>query len=135
MAVNSQLEAITQRIRERSQTSRQVYLERLEHEEQFARLTHLSCGNIAHGVAGCSQAEQQRFLKADARNYGIVSAYNDVLSAHEPYQHFPELIKKTFLEMGHGCQFAGGVPAMCDGVTQGQIGMELWVAGTALGHH
>jgi len=123
--VHSELTAITDRIQERSQVSREVYLSRLKKDAGFGRLTHLSCGNIAHGVAGCSKSEQQQMLKPDTKNYGIISAYNDVLSAHQPYQHFPTLLKKTFETLGATSQFAGGVPAMCDGVTQGQVGMEL----------
>lgn len=120
-----QLQAITDKIIEKSQKSRRIYLQRLAQENQFSRLTYLSCGNLAHGVAGCNKTDQQKMLTPDTKNYGIISAYNDVLSAHEPYQHFPALLKETFTKLGATSQFAAGVPAMCDGVTQGQVGMEM----------
>lgn len=123
--MHAQLQAITDKIIEKSQKSRGIYLQRLAQESQFSRLTHLSCGNLAHGVAGCGKADQQEMLTPGTKNYGIISAYNDVLSAHEPYQYFPAQLKETFKALGVTSQFAGGVPAMCDGVTQGQVGMEM----------
>jgi phosphogluconate dehydratase len=85
----------------------------------------LACGNLAHGFAACSADDKADLTGNKKDNIAIVSAYNDMLSAHEPYQHFPELIKQAAREAGGVAQFAGGVPAMCDGVTQGQPGMEL----------
>ncbi|MCL4133713.1 UNVERIFIED_CONTAM: hypothetical protein GTU68_026831, partial [Idotea baltica] len=85
----------------------------------------LACGNLAHGFAACSTDDKANLTGDKKDNIAIVSAYNDMLSAHEPYQHFPKLIKDAAREAGGVAQFAGGVPAMCDGVTQGQPGMEL----------
>ena len=85
----------------------------------------LACGNLAHGFAACTADDKADLTGNKKDNIAIVSAYNDMLSAHEPYQHFPELIKQAAREAGGVAQFAGGVPAMCDGVTQGQPGMEL----------
>ena len=85
----------------------------------------LSCGNLAHGFAACGDTDKDRLKGAQALNIGIVTAYNDMLSAHQPYERFPELIRAAARESGVVAQVAGGVPAMCDGVTQGQVGMEL----------
>jgi phosphogluconate dehydratase len=84
-----------------------------------------SCGNLAHGIAACDPADKQALARETTPNIGIVSAYNDMLSAHQPFETFPALIRRTASEAGAVAQFAGGVPAMCDGVTQGQTGMEL----------
>lgn len=88
----------------------------------------LQCANFAHGVAGCGAEDKHSLRMMNAANVAIVSAYNDMLSAHQPYQHFPEQIKQALREIGSVGQFAGGVPAMCDGVTQGEPGMELAIA-------
>ena len=88
----------------------------------------LQCANFAHGVAGCGSDDKQTLRLMNAANVAIVSAYNDMLSAHQPYLHFPEQIKQALREVGSVGQFAGGVPAMCDGVTQGEPGMELAIA-------
>jgi len=89
----------------------------------------LQCANFAHGVAGCgSSTDKQRLRLMDQANVAIVSSYNDMLSAHQPYEHYPEIIKQALREIGSIGQFAGGVPAMCDGVTQGEAGMELSLA-------
>jgi len=125
MSVHPKLQAVTDTIIDRSQTSRQAYLQRISKDFGFNRLKKMSCSSLAHGVAGCSKASQAQMLQEGHSNFGIISAYNDVLSAHEPFQHFPAIIKQTFAELGHTCQYAGGVPAMCDGVTQGEVGMEL----------
>jgi phosphogluconate dehydratase len=85
----------------------------------------LSCGNLAHGFAACSSEEKSVIKLMDAANVGIVTAYNDMLSAHQPYAEYPEQIKAAVRAVGGTAQVAGGVPAMCDGVTQGQDGMEL----------
>ena len=87
--------------------------------------SRLSCGNLAHGFAACSPGEKSVIKMMDSANVGIVTAYNDMLSAHQPYADFPELIKSAVRSTGSTAQVAGGVPAMCDGVTQGQDGMEL----------
>jgi phosphogluconate dehydratase len=85
----------------------------------------LSCGNLAHGFAVCSPAEKAALAADVVPNLGIITAYNDMLSAHQPYETFPALIREAAREVGGVAQVAGGVPAMCDGVTQGQPGMEL----------
>ena len=85
----------------------------------------LSCGNLAHACASSSEQEKSLIVKTRSANIGIVTAYNDMLSAHQPFKDYPDLIKQTALQYGASAQVAGGVPAMCDGVTQGQPGMEL----------
>ena len=117
---------VTQRIASRSRDSRTAYLERLTKiASQAPRRATLGCGNLAHGYAGCS-AEDKADLNAFVKpNIAIVSAYNDMLSAHQPLADYPAVIKKAANEAGAVAQFAGGVPAMCDGVTQGRPGMEL----------
>ena len=126
MSVNSAIADVTERVRLRSADSRGAYLARLDAmAERGPRRAALSCGNLAHGFAACGDTDKDR-LKADqALNIGIVTAYNDMLSAHQPYERFPELIRAAARERGAVAQVAGGVPAMCDGVTQGQVGMEL----------
>ncbi|WP_445766534.1 phosphogluconate dehydratase [Rheinheimera sp.] len=120
------IQKVTDRIIARSQRSREIYLQRLEQ----ARLKGphrgvLSCGNLAHGFAACNQQDKNDLRSLTKANIGIVSSYNDMLSAHQPYEHYPAIIKQAVSEVGSVAQFAGGVPAMCDGVTQGQPGMEL----------
>jgi phosphogluconate dehydratase len=124
--MNPTVQRVTDRIRRRSETSRAAYLERMERARgSGSGRSGLSCSNLAHGIAACSPAEK-RALGADGTpNIGIVSAYNDMLSAHQPFETYPGLIRAAAREMGAMAQFAGGVPAMCDGVTQGTDGMEL----------
>ncbi|MDT8449595.1 MAG: phosphogluconate dehydratase [Wenzhouxiangellaceae bacterium] len=119
------IEKVTERIRENSRTLRRAYLEKLERYGGDGPIrAHVSCGNLAHAIA--ASGEDKPALKAlDRPNLGIVSAYNDMLSAHQPLERFPALIKLAARGKGCTAQFAGGVPAMCDGVTQGQPGMEL----------
>jgi phosphogluconate dehydratase len=126
MTLNPTIEAVTQRIIERSRGSRQDYLGRVrQQQESEPRRGRLSCGNLAHGFAACDEDGKQA-LKGNARpNLAIVSAYNDMLSAHQPLQAYPALLKEAAWKAGGVAQFAGGVPAMCDGVTQGRPGMEL----------
>ncbi len=117
---------VTERVRERSHDSRRTYLERVRRAAQHGRpRTTLSCSNLAHGMAACAPADKNALAGTAVPNIGIVSAYNDMLSAHQPYADYPELIKHIAAEEGAVAQFAGGVPAMCDGVTQGQDGMDL----------
>ncbi|MBO7942695.1 dihydroxy-acid dehydratase, partial [Streptomyces sp. S9] len=85
----------------------------------------LSCGNLAHGFAACSTGDKQALRSGAAPNLGIVTSFNDMLSAHQPLERFPDLIKAAAREAGATAQVAGAVPAMCDGVTQGREGMEL----------
>jgi phosphogluconate dehydratase len=124
--VHDVLQQVTETIIERSHASRRAYLQRVNAAvRQGPHRGELSCGNLAHGFAACS-ADEKVDLTADVKgNIAIVSAYNDMLSAHQPYQYVPPLLKDAVRAAGGVAQFAGGVPAMCDGVTQGQPGMEL----------
>ncbi|MGL5525874.1 MAG: phosphogluconate dehydratase [Aeromonas veronii] len=117
---------VTNRIRERSVARHQAFLARIQRQaEQGQTRAALACGNLAHAVAACSSDEKGRILDMTRANVGIVTAYNDMLSAHQPYQGYPDQIKAVLAELGHSAQVAGGVPAMCDGVTQGQPGMDM----------
>ncbi|MDH0140922.1 phosphogluconate dehydratase [Aquipseudomonas alcaligenes] len=120
---------VTERLIERSRATRQHYLALIgAAAAQGPQRSKLQCANFAHGVAGCSSHDKQTLRLPDAANVAIVSAYNDMLSAHQPYERFPALIKQALHEIGSVGQVAGGVPAMCDGVTQGEAGMELSLA-------
>ncbi len=125
MAVRSDIAAVTQRITERSRARRSAYLDQMARaaEEGPAR-AHLSCSNQAHAYAGAG-ADQDRLADGRAPNLGIITTYNDMLSAHAPYKDYPDRIKSAARDAGATAQVAGGVPAMCDGVTQGFTGMEL----------
>ena len=126
MTVRKDIEAITERIRERSRPRREVYLDRIgQAASRSAGRAVLSCGNLAHGFAACAPAEKAALAGDRVPNLGIITSYNDMLSAHQPFETFPALIKQAAREAGGVAQVAGGVPAMCDGVTQGQPGMEL----------
>ena len=117
---------VTRRIVERSRADRGGYLRQIsDARRQQPQRTQLSCGNLAHGFAACDLEDKNRIRLVNAANIGIVTAYNDMLSAHQPYADFPARIKHYIRELGSTAQVAGGVPAMCDGVTQGQAGMEL----------
>ncbi len=124
--LNPTVEAVTDRIRERSRDSRAAYLDmiRARKPKDLAR-KRLSEGNLAHASAGCAALEKSMLLGGGWPNIGIITAYNDMLSAHSPFETYPELIRSAAREVGATAQVAGGVPAMCDGVTQGQEGMEL----------
>lgn len=118
--------AVTARIVERSRGSRADYLQRMAEAASSAPgRAKLSCANWAHAFAASPDGDKQRMRNPIAPNVAIVSAYNDMLSAHQPYERFPEIIKAAAEEAGGTAQYAGGVPAMCDGVTQGRPGMEL----------
>lgn len=120
---------VTERLIERSRATRQHYLALIgAAAAQGPQRGKLQCANFAHGVAGCSSHDKQTLRLPDAANVAIVTAYNDMLSAHQPYERFPALIKQALHEVGSVGQVAGGVPAMCDGVTQGEAGMELSLA-------
>jgi len=117
---------VTAAINERSQPLRQRYLDGIAQAlDNPPDRERLSCGNLAHGFAACGDADKSTIRLMESANIGIVTAYNDMLSAHQPYADYPERIKAAAREMGCTAQVAGGVPAMCDGVTQGQDGMEL----------
>ena len=124
--MKQQILDITARIVERSAVHRAAYLEQIERRRRRGpRRSALSCGNLAHVSAPCSAADKQRLHGEQSLNIGIVTAYNDMLSAHQPYKDVPDLLKQTLAEFGATAQVAGGVPAMCDGITQGRGGMEL----------
>ena len=126
MTVRQAIQDVTDRIAARSRDSRRDYLNRLDAaREQGVYRAALSCGNLAHGFAACSPAEKAALAGNKTLNLGIVNSYNDMLSAHQPYQFYPDIIKQAAREIGATAQVAGGVPAMCDGVTQGQPGMDL----------
>ncbi|MDU5690747.1 MAG: phosphogluconate dehydratase [Citrobacter freundii] len=124
--MNPNLLRVTQRIVERSRDTRSAYLARIEQAKSTTvHRSQLACGNLAHGFAAC-QPDDKASLKSMLRNnIAIITSYNDMLSAHQPYEHYPDIIRKALHEANAVGQVAGGVPAMCDGVTQGQDGMEL----------
>lgn len=126
MSLHPKIEAITARIVKRSAPSRAAYLAGIDQAVRNGpNRTPLSCANLAHVFAACGDTDKAR-LRADATpNLGIITAYNDMLSAHQPYEHYPERIRALARSLGATAQVAGGVPAMCDGVTQGRGGMEL----------
>ncbi|MET0330507.1 MAG: phosphogluconate dehydratase [Dyella sp.] len=117
---------VTERLRERSRESRAAYLARIDAAANGGPYREqLSCGNLAHGFAACEPTDKHALRNGRAANVGIVNSYNDMLSAHQPYERYPELIRRAARAAGFTAQMAGGVPAMCDGVTQGQPGLEL----------
>ncbi len=119
------VERVTQRIIEKSREGRARYLDLMEREGgQFPNRNALSCSNLAHGFAA-SEGDKPAIKGGRGANLAIITAYNDMLSAHQPYGRYPEAMKLYAREVGATAQVAGGVPAMCDGVTQGQPGMEL----------
>ena len=144
MPLHPTIARVTDRIRERSHASRSAYLARVSAAvSNGPARSHLSCGNQAHAYAAMAQ-DKGTLVASRAPNIGIVTAYNDMLSAHQPFETYPELIRKAARAAGATAQVAGGVPAMCDGVTQGQPGMELSLfsrdvialaAGVALSHN
>ena len=144
MPLNETLLKVTDRIIERSKDSRKKYIVRMKLAvERGPRRAHLSCGNQAHAYAAM-ETDKETLANKKVPNIGIVSAYNDMLSAHQPFYNFPDLIKREARNNGGTAQVAGGVPAMCDGITQGEPGMELslfsrdviaMAAGIALSHN
>lgn len=124
--LHERIRTVTDRIRARNAGPRADYLDRMQQARtQAATRTTLSCTNLAHGFAAMDGTDKERLRGSRWPNLAIVSAYNDMLSAHRPLERYPELLKLGAREVGAVAQFAGGVPAMCDGVTQGQPGMEL----------
>ncbi|GGJ91577.1 phosphogluconate dehydratase [Pseudomonas matsuisoli] len=128
--MHPRVKEVTQRLIERSHATRSRYLAQMgAAASEGPHRSALQCANFAHGVAGCASGDdKQRLRLMNEANVAIVSAYNDMLSAHQPYEHFPDIIKQALREVGSVGQFAGGVPAMCDGVTQGEPGMEMSLA-------
>jgi len=145
MSLNATVARVTDRIVERSAPLRRPYLDRMARARDAGPTrAHLSCGNQAHAYAAMPDADKAMLAGSTAGNLGIVTAYNDMLSAHQPYERYPELIRQAARAVGGTAQVAGGVPAMCDGVTQGQAGMELslfsrdiiaMAAGIAMSHN
>ncbi|MGY9048335.1 phosphogluconate dehydratase [Puniceibacterium antarcticum] len=125
MTLNATIAKVTNRIEERSAPLRERYLDRMRRAaEEGPRRAHLTCGNQAHAYAAMGD-DKSSLADSRAPNIGIVSAYNDMLSAHQPFEKYPDIIRNAARAQGGTAQVAGGVPAMCDGVTQGQVGMEL----------
>ncbi len=128
MSINTRIAEVTDQIVRRSRSSRMRYLDRIDAAGERARSLPrkaLGCANQAHSFAGCGAADKDKLRSGAGPNLGIVTSYNDMLSAHQPFERFPELIREAAREAGGTAQVAGGVPAMCDGVTQGEAGMEL----------
>ena len=124
--VHKTLSEVTQRIVERSRPAREKYLARIAAAaSKGPHRRALGCANQAHGFAACAPGDKEVLRNGDGGSLGIVTAYNDMLSAHQPYERFPDLIRAAAREAGGVAMVAGGVPAMCDGVTQGETGMEL----------
>lgn len=126
MALNDTIARVTDRIVARSKPTRDPYMARMAAaRDDGPNRAHLACGNLAHAFAASSDADKETLTKTSAGNVGIISSYNDMLSAHQPFERYPDLIRAAAHAAGGTAQFAGGVPAMCDGVTQGNPGMEL----------
>ncbi|MGQ0697734.1 MAG: phosphogluconate dehydratase [Panacagrimonas sp.] len=126
MSLNPVVAAVTERIRKRSASSRSAYLTRMDTARAAGTARgRQGCTNLAHAFAASDSGDKQNLRAARWPNIGIVSAYNDMLSAHQPLERYPLIIKQAAREAFAVAQFAGGVPAMCDGVTQGETGMEL----------
>lgn len=125
MPLHPSVVEITERIRRRSAATRAAYLGRLAAAPAVTHRSELSCTNLAHGFAAAPATDKIAIRELRRPNLAIVSAYNDMLSAHQPFRDYPEWLKEAAREAGATAQLAGGVPAMCDGVTQGQPGMEL----------
>ena len=144
MALNDTIARVTDRIEHRSRDRRAAYLDRMRRAaDEGPRRAHLTCGNQAHAYAAMGD-DKDSLAASRTPNIGIVTAYNDMLSAHQPFETYPQVIRDAARRAGGTAQVAGGVPAMCDGVTQGQVGMELSLfsrdvialaAGVALSHN
>jgi phosphogluconate dehydratase len=125
MALHPKIADVTARIEERSRETRRNYLDRIDAARKAGPgRQHLSCGNLAHAFAAVPLGDKLS-IRGRAPNIGIVTSYNDMLSAHQPFKDYPDVIKDTARKSGGTAQVAGGTPAMCDGVTQGRPGMEL----------
>ena len=126
MPLDATLADVTERIRKRSREARSSYLDRIGRAREAGPARgHLACGNQAHAYAAATPGDKAELVADKAPNIGIITAYNDMLSSHQPYERFPDVIRAAARRIGATAQVAGGVPAMCDGVTQGRAGMEL----------
>jgi phosphogluconate dehydratase len=126
MALHPVLDQVTRRIQERSRASRSDYLAQVDAmAARPPQVRTMGCANVAHAFAALPGTDKIRIVEEKGPNVGIVTAYNDVLSAHAPFAHYPDILKDEARRNGATAQVAGGVPAMCDGVTQGMPGMEL----------
>ena len=124
--LNDTLKRVTDRVREKSRKTREAYLNQMRAAaSEGPHRAHVSCGNLAHAAAACSIEDKKKIAKGKGPNIAIVTSYNDMLSAHQPLGAYPGIIKHTLAGLDATAQVAGGVPAMCDGVTQGQPGMDL----------
>ncbi len=125
--MNKIVQEVTKNIQKRSKKTRIAYKEKMQNAKNRCKTNRdcLGCSNIAHAIASLSDENKNLLETTNMPNIAIITAYNDMLSAHEPFKYFPDLIKKTLLNNGASAQVAGGVPAMCDGITQSQSGMEL----------
>ncbi|MEO0931505.1 MAG: dihydroxy-acid dehydratase, partial [Pseudomonadota bacterium] len=125
MPLHPKIAEVTDRIKARSEKSRGIYMNTMERAAaEGPRRAHLTCGNQAHAYAAMGD-DKAALTDARSPNIGIITAYNDMLSAHQPFEKYPDMIRAAARAAGGTAQVAGGVPAMCDGVTQGQTGMEL----------
>ena len=126
MSVHRTVSTVTEKIIARSKGSRARYLDKIEAaRDNQPKRKSLGCANIAHGYAACGAGDKDALRNGTGPNLAIITSYNDMLSAHQPFEHYPNLIRDAAREAGGTAQVAGGVPAMCDGVTQGETGMEL----------
>ncbi|MBM0637764.1 phosphogluconate dehydratase [Campylobacter sp. VicNov18] len=123
--VQTKLNQITQKIINRSKKTRELYLERIQTHKGKIQRKNLACANLAHTYASIPKHIKEKIKENEGSNYAIISAYNDMLSAHQPFKNYPDIIKKEVFKYNAFAQFAGGTPAMCDGITQGYEGMEL----------
>ncbi len=126
MSVHRTVSAVTQKIIDRSKEGRKRYLAKIEAAiDNQPKRKSLGCANIAHGYAACGAGDKNALRNGQGPNLAIITSYNDMLSAHQPFEHYPNIIRQAARDAGGTAQVAGGVPAMCDGVTQGETGMEL----------
>ena len=125
--LHPEIKNVLDRIINRSEDTRKRYLDSIDEMENSNEINRntISCSNMAHVAASTPKSDQLNILMNKKPNLGIVSSYNDMLSAHKPYENYPSLIKSISNQYGATAQMAGGVPAMCDGITQGRVGMEL----------
>ena len=124
--MNKIVRSVTKKIVDRSKKYREKYLSQMiANKDSISDRSSISCGNIAHAIAGCSKADKNALSDNEINNIGIVTAYNDMLSAHKTYENYPKIIRNFARKYNCVAQVSSGVPAMCDGVTQGEPGMDL----------